>query len=99
MNRFTGICDTVLLANLTPVTPAHSRAIYAFIQKKSDQEGGKGRIGEAIVANICQQMEEDRIIWDRKKYFKRPLLCAGDGPFMQFRRWYGQFLVADIESS
>jgi hypothetical protein len=39
-------------------------------------------------------MEEDRIIWDRKKYFERPLLCNGDGPFLQFRKWYGQFLVS-----
>ncbi|MDG1033645.1 MAG: hypothetical protein P8O92_05340 [Luminiphilus sp.] len=42
---------------------------------------------------MCQQMAEDQIIWDRKQYFERPLLCDGDGPFAKFRRWFSQFLV------
>lgn len=91
--RFSGICDTVLMANLSPVSATHSRAMYAFMQRKADQESGKSRVAEAIVANIRQQMEEDRIIWSRKKYLEKPMLCDGDGPFTKFRRWYGQFLV------
>ena len=91
--RFSGIVDTVLLAHLTPVTANHTRAFYSFIQKRSDSESGKSRIAEAIVKNICQQMEEDRIIWDRKKYYEKPMLCYGDGPFAKFRKWYGQFLI------
>ena len=91
--RFKGICDTVLMANLTPVSSNLARAKYAFLQKKEDMEGGRARIGQALVANICQQMEEDKIIWDRKKFYKRPLLCNGDGPFLQFRSWYKQFLI------
>ena len=43
--------------------------------------------------NICQQMEEDRVIWDRKKYYEKPMLCDGDGPFAKFRKWYKQFLI------
>ena len=50
-------------------------------------------IAEAIVRNICQQMEEDRVIWDRKKYYEKPMLCDGDGPFAKFRKWYKQFLI------
>ncbi|MBR9911098.1 MAG: Rieske 2Fe-2S domain-containing protein [Gammaproteobacteria bacterium] len=91
--RFQGICDTLLLANLTPVSADKTRAMYAFIQKKVDGKTQKGGIGAAIIANICQQMEEDRIIWDRKKYYEKPLLCDGDGPFAKFRKWYGQFLI------
>jgi hypothetical protein len=37
-------------------------------------------------------MEEDIIIWNRKIYYERPLLCDGDGPFAKFRKWYGQFI-------
>ncbi len=91
--RFTGLCDTLLIANLTPVSREHTRAMYAFRQKKVDGETPVGGIGDAIIANVCQQMEEDRIIWARKKYFEKPLLCDGDGPFGKFRKWYGQFLV------
>ena len=91
--HFSGIVDTVLLAHLTPVSANHTRAFYSFIQKNSDAESGKSRIAEAIVRNICQQMEEDRVIWDRKKYYEKPMLCDGDGPFAKFRKWYKQFLI------
>ena len=90
--RFSGICETVLLAHLTPVDAEHSRAHYAFIQQKVDGKTPEGGVGDAIIANICQQMEEDRIIWDRKKYYETPLLCDGDGPFAKFRNWYSQFM-------
>jgi phenylpropionate dioxygenase-like ring-hydroxylating dioxygenase large terminal subunit len=93
--RFRGICDTILLANLTPVSQDHSRAMYAFMQKKVDGKTPSGGIGDAIIANICQQMEEDLIIWNRKKYYQKPLLCDGDGPFAKFRKWYGQFLISE----
>ena len=91
--RFTGLCDTLLIANLTPVSREHTRAMYAFRQKKVDGKTPVGGIGDAIIANVCQQMEEDRIIWSRKKYFEKPMLCDGDGPFGKFRKWYGQFLI------
>ncbi|MBT7752117.1 MAG: aromatic ring-hydroxylating dioxygenase subunit alpha, partial [Porticoccaceae bacterium] len=67
-------------------------AMYAFMQKKVDGKTVSGGIGDAIIANICSQMEEDIIIWNRKIYYERPLLCDGDGPFAKFRKWYGQFI-------
>jgi 3-ketosteroid 9alpha-monooxygenase subunit A len=91
--KFTGIYDTVLMANITPIEPELSRAFYAFIQPTATADTLGKTVGKAIVANICQQMEEDRIIWDRKRYLERPLLCDGDGPIAKFRRWYNQFLV------
>jgi phenylpropionate dioxygenase-like ring-hydroxylating dioxygenase large terminal subunit len=91
--RFTGIYDTILLANVTPVGPERTYATYAFIQPKATQDTLGKTVGKAIIGNICQQMSEDQIIWDRKKYFDRPLLCDGDGPFAKFRRWFSQFLV------
>jgi len=90
--RFTGIYDTILLANMTPVAPELSRAHYAFIQPRDTAETLGKTVGKAIIANICQQMNEDQIIWQRKQYFERPLLCDGDGPFAKYRRWYSQFL-------
>ena len=92
--RFSGICDTLLMANLSPVELEKSHAKYAFIQKKADDNSPMSRVGEAIIANICQQMEEDRIIWAHKRYYEKPLLCDGDGPFAKFRRWYAQFYAS-----
>ena len=91
--RFTGICETLLLAHLTPVTRTHTRAMYAFFKKTADGDSHQGRIADAIIDNIAQQMEEDRVIWNRKRYLEKPMLCDGDGPFAKFRKWYSQFLV------
>jgi phenylpropionate dioxygenase-like ring-hydroxylating dioxygenase large terminal subunit len=93
--RFSGICETVLMANLTPVDQEHSKAFYAFIQKKVDGEEPVGGVADAIVADICKQMEEDSIIWAHKKYFAKPMLCDNDGPFAKFRKWYSQFYAQD----
>jgi len=93
--RFSGICETVLMANLTPVDQEHSKAFYAFIQKKVDGEEPVGGVADAIVADICKQMEEDSIIWAHNKYFAKPMLCDNDGPFAKFRKWYSQFYAQD----
>ena len=91
--RFTGICETVLMAHLTPVSAEETIANYSFIQRKVDGKEPVGGVADAIVNDIRQQMEEDRIIWARKRYFEKPMLCDGDGPFTKFRNWYGKFLV------
>ena len=89
--RFSGICDTLLMANLTPVDSENTRAFYAFIQKKVDGEEPVGGVADAIVKDICKQMSEDQVIWAHKKYFEKPMLCDNDGPFAKFRKWYAQF--------
>lgn len=33
----------------------------------------------------------DITIWNRKTYFHKPVLCTGDGPIYQVRRWFRQF--------
>ncbi len=89
--RFSGICETVLMANMTPVDSVNTWAFYAFIQKKVDGKEPVGGVADAIVKDVCKQMSEDQIIWSHKKYFEKPLLCDGDGPFAKFRKWYSQF--------
>src|SRR3546814_18083831 len=32
----------------------------------------------------------DFIVWNNKKYRPNPLRCDGDGPVMQFRKWFKQ---------
>ncbi|CAE7337349.1 daf-36 [Symbiodinium necroappetens] len=36
-------------------------------------------------------LEQDREVWENKIYHKKPVLMSGDGPFLDFMRWYGQF--------
>ena len=35
----------------------------------------------------------DFIVWNNKRYRPNPLLCDGDGPVLQFRKWFKQFYV------
>ena len=93
ITRFTGICETVLLGLAAPIDAETTDVRFAFMQKKIDGKEPVGGVQDAIVKDICKQMEEDIPIWENKKFFTRPALCDGDGPIMEFRRYYRQFYV------
>ncbi|MBN49762.1 MAG: (2Fe-2S)-binding protein [Spongiibacteraceae bacterium] len=91
--RFTGICETVLLGNTTPIELNKCQVNFAFIQKKVNGETPKGGVSAAIVADICKQLNEDKPIWENKIFRDQPVLCDNDGPISKFRKWYAQFYV------
>ncbi|MBT3831799.1 MAG: hypothetical protein HOF53_10120 [Gammaproteobacteria bacterium] len=33
----------------------------------------------------CEQLDQDKAVWDRQRYIEQPQLCAGDGPVIGFR--------------
>jgi phenylpropionate dioxygenase-like ring-hydroxylating dioxygenase large terminal subunit len=41
----------------------------------------------------------DFIVWNHKKYRPNPLLCDGDGPVLQFRKWFRQFYTNADEAT
>jgi len=43
------------------------------------------------MANLKAGFEDDIRIWENKLYRDQPVLCDGDGPINQLRRWYRQF--------
>ena len=43
------------------------------------------------IRDIVKQMNEDIPIWENKQYLERPMLCDGDGPIAEYRRWMKQF--------
>ncbi len=93
--RFTGIAETLLFGNPTPVDDEHVEVNFSFLQPLVDGEEPQGGVHEAIVADICKQLDEDHVIWKHKIYREQPVLCDGDGPIAQFRRYYSQFYVGD----
>jgi len=93
--RFTGICETLELAYSTPIDAQRLRIRYAFTQPRVDGEDPKGGVAAAIIRDIVKQMNEDIPIWENKIYQERPLLCDGDGPIAEYRRWCQQFYLAD----
>jgi 3-ketosteroid 9alpha-monooxygenase subunit A len=54
-------------------------------------------VGEAEGETSAGFESVDMIIWNNKKYRQKPLLCDGDGPILQFRKWFRQFYVASPE--
>ncbi len=96
--RFTGICETVLLSMTAPIDVENTYVCFAFMQKKVDGKEPVGGVHDAIIKDICKQMEEDIPIWEHKKFFPQPSLCDGDGPIMEFRRYYRQFYLNYDES-
>jgi hypothetical protein len=89
--RFTGICETVLMASTTPIDDEHCDIRFDFVQRKENGAAPRGGIGAAIIRDVVKQLGEDIPIWENKTYLERPILCDGDGPIAEFRRWSQQF--------
>ena len=51
-------------------------------------------ISTLYMANLKAGFEDDIRIWENKLYRDLPVLCDGDGPITQLRRWYRQFYLA-----
>ena len=89
--RFTGMCETLLVSGVTPIAKDVTHLRFAFTQLKEDRDGPKGGLAKAIIKNICKQLDQDKVVWDRQKYIESPPLCAGDGPINDFRNFFRQF--------
>jgi len=93
--RFTGICETLLIACITPIDKDHVVSRFCFTQPKAQKDGPMAGAARAIVKDICKQFDQDKVVWDRQRYLEKPLICDGDGPIGKFRSWYKQFYVED----
>jgi hypothetical protein len=56
------------------------------------------RMAKALLDEISFQVEQDMPIWEHKIFQPNPILCDGDGPIAQFRRWFGQFYAPAPDS-
>ncbi len=86
--RFSGLCETFQMGLTTPIDNNTAHVRFIFIQAKAD-EGNN--IAKALIRDIVKQFEEDKPIWEHKRYRPLPILCDGDGPIARFRKWYSQF--------
>jgi hypothetical protein len=89
--RFRGISETLLVASLVPIEEDVLRVRYGFVQPKAQAEGPDAGLARALVRDICKQLDQDKVIWDRMRYEPNPIICDGDGPIPQFRQWYSRY--------
>ncbi|MCO1655487.1 Rieske 2Fe-2S domain-containing protein [Pseudonocardia humida] len=90
--------ETVLINCHYPVSPDAFVLQWGAIVKKPP--GVSVSDADAMAAKFAKGtgvgFEQDVAIWKNKTRIDNPLLCDGDGPVYQLRRWYEQFYV-DVE--
>jgi 3-ketosteroid 9alpha-monooxygenase subunit A len=89
--RFTGLVETLLLGCVVPVDDDDVILRFTFTVRKIGVEDVMSNVAKAFVAEVSRQLEQDKPVWEHKIYLERPLICDGDGPVGQFRRWASQF--------
>ena len=47
--------------------------------------------GQMFVEGMTMGVQQDIPIWENKIYRERPVLCDGDGPIAEFRKWAQNF--------
>jgi 3-ketosteroid 9alpha-monooxygenase subunit A len=89
--RLSGIVDTLMLNTTVPIDEETTDVSFAYtVCTRGGAEAARG-VGAAIIRDLEKQMAQDIPIWENKMYWKRPLLCDGDGPLAVYRRWMKQF--------
>jgi hypothetical protein len=83
-----------LVTAITPIETDLIHARFAYSQPQAQIEGPTARLADAIIRDLTHQVDQDKPIWDRKVYWDKPLLCDGDGPIAQFRKYYSQYYAA-----
>jgi len=89
--RFTGIAETLLIAAITPVEKDEVRVRFCFTQPRAQTDGVSAMMAQGFIREVCRQLDQDKVIWDRQRYLAKPIICDGDGPILRFRQYYRQF--------
>ncbi len=89
--KFSGISETLMIAGITPIDQGRTHIRFAFTQPRSEAEGATANLAKAMKREICRQLDQDKVVWDRQRYMVKPSICDGDGPILPFRKFFAQF--------
>lgn len=99
--------SATMISYTQPIDVDKSQMNMSFRYKDYPEDSQERMIAKRIVDHMIGEAEGeesagfesvDFIVWNHKKYRPNPLLCDGDGPVLQFRKWFKQFYVADEET-
>jgi len=93
--RNIGIIDAILMVLVTPITEEKVEFRFAFTFRRYDKDSMEyGVTRQYLEANTTNTgVVADIPVWHNKIHLREPLLCDGDGPIMQFRKYFSQFYV------
>jgi 3-ketosteroid 9alpha-monooxygenase subunit A len=90
--HYNGAFETRSIGTITPIDEGLVRFTNSVIGRKGS------RSEQEALAELRTQMDEqqhitsqDFAIWENKTYRPTPVLCDGDGPIGEYRRWARQF--------
>lgn len=95
--RMDGAMKNYMIVAHTPVDHGSlDLRMGVMLKIAGDRARTEGIVG-LYMANLKSGFEDDMKIWESKLYREQPVLCDGDGPISQLRRWYRQFYVPAVE--
>lgn len=86
-----GVMHSRLVNAHTPIDQHSLHLRFGVMLKRLGDPAKMQRIADAYINNLQVGFAEDIAIWENKCYRDRPVLCDGDGPIAQLRKWYSQF--------
>ena len=103
--RFTtnGITAT-MISYTTPITRETSMMNMSFTHRKYPEGTPEAATADHLVKHMIGSADGedsagfesvDMEIWNNKLYRAKPILCDGDGPILQYRKWFRQFYVGE----
>ena len=97
VTRFKGIGETLIIVTGTPVDHEYHETTMRFSFKilEEGMEATQG-LAKAFIDEVTRQHAQDVPIWENKKFHENPVLCDGDGPIHQIRKYYQQFYVEPV---
>jgi nitrite reductase/ring-hydroxylating ferredoxin subunit len=91
VGRKAGLGDVTFIGTETPIDDEHVDFRFSLMKKRGDPGDPAGAMAQFYIDEIARGVGEDIPIWESKSYQAKPLLCDGDGPIAQYRRWASQF--------
>jgi phenylpropionate dioxygenase-like ring-hydroxylating dioxygenase large terminal subunit len=94
-----GITST-MISYTVPITHDQSQMNMSFRHVDYPEGSKELAISKKLIDHMIGSAEGeesagfesvDFIVWNNKRYRPNPLLCDGDGPILQFRKWFKQF--------
>lgn len=83
--RYDIVTDMLQITSSLPLDEKRTIVRHEYHVRDGD------RVGPALIREIRSQMDQDIPIWNHKTYHAQPILCDGDGPIAQGRKWMRQF--------
>jgi nitrite reductase/ring-hydroxylating ferredoxin subunit len=79
----------IMLSAVTPVDDENVHMRWLLTVTANLPEAARDEVVRGITEGTG--VEADIPIWENKRFVKNPMLCDGDGPIAEFRRWATQF--------